>query len=396
MDARNKAIANEAFERAKAISGEADARSKAIADEVSARAKAISDEASTRASAISDSIAVEASNRAKAISDSASSLNAKIEKEVSDRSAAVSALDTKTANAISEETSNRIATIESEARARADGLLQEKNNRQSEIQNLSTQMQTANESLAQQISQIAAGTGEQFDSLNIWYFDTDNEGWTEDDGSAVPMNVTSDGWLKAANSTSTCRSPNNMAIDANAYRFIKLRIKKVGKPVWAGKLLWVGASEQGWSDARSITFDEPEYDANGIATLSIHDIDWRASTTIRRFRFDFLKGQDDKNYLLIDWIAVGRPTPGAGMAALQNEKAARVDADAAEAANRNALAVQMRGSYDGNDLSKVGSGLIFQEQQARVAADKAEATARQSLETKVNDSVSNINKSSTP
>ncbi|TYF64942.1 hypothetical protein DJ537_25630, partial [Enterobacter hormaechei] len=73
-----------------------------------------------------------------------------------------------------------------------------------------------------------------------------------------------------------------MAIDANAYRFIKLRIKKVGKPVWAGKLLWVGASEQGWSDARSITFDEPEYDANGIATLSIHDIDWRASTTIRR------------------------------------------------------------------------------------------------------------------
>ncbi|WP_270454852.1 phage tail protein [Klebsiella quasipneumoniae] len=393
VDARNKAIANEAFERAKAISGEADARSKAIADEVSARAKAISDEASTRASAISDSIAVEASNRAKAISDSASSLNAKIEKEVSDRSAAVSALDTKTANAISEETSNRIATIESEARARADGLLQEKNNRQSEIQNLSTQMQTANESLAQQISQIAAGTGEQFDSLNIWYFDTDNEGWTEDDGSAVPMNVTSDGWLKAANSTSTCRSPNNMAIDANAYRFIKLRIKKVGKPVWAGKLLWVGASEQGWSDARSITFDEPEYDANGIATLSIHDIDWRASTTIRRFRFDFLKGQDDKNYLLIDWIAVGRPTPGAGMAALQNEKAARVDADAAEAANRNALAVQMRGSYDGNDLSKVGSGLIFQEQQARVAADKAEATARQSLETKVNDSVSNINKS---
>jgi hypothetical protein len=42
----------------------------------------------------------------------------------------------------------------------------------------------------------------------------------------------------------------------------------------------------------------------------------------------------------------------------------------------------MRGSYDGNDLSKVGSGLIFQEQQARVTADKAEAMARQSLETK--------------
>ena len=391
--ARIKAVSDEATARASAISGEADARNKAISDEASARAKAVSDEAIARASAISDSVAVEASNRAKAISDSATSLNAKIEKEISARATAVSTLDTKTANAITAETSSRIADMESEARARADGLLQEKNNRQSEISNLSTQMQTANESMAQQISQIAAGTGEQFDSLNIWYFDTNNEGWTEDDNGSVPMNVTSDGWLKAANSTSSCRSPNNMTIDANAYRFIKLRIKKVGKPVWAGKLYWIGASEQGWSDARSISFDEPEYDANGIATLSLHDIDWRSSTTIRRLRLDFLKGQNDANYLLIDWIAVGRPTPGAGMAALQEEKAARVDADAAEAASRNTLAVQMRGSYEGSDLAKVGSGLIFQEQQARVTADKAEAVARQSLETKVNDSVSNINKS---
>ncbi|HHL3341684.1 TPA: hypothetical protein ACQ5TD_005178, partial [Klebsiella pneumoniae] len=161
----------------------------------------------------------------------------------------------------------------------------------------------------------------------------------------------------------------------------------------SGKLYWIGASEQGWSESRSLVIDEPEYDANGVATLTIHDIDWRASTTIRRFRFDFLKNQSDTNNLLIDWVAVGRPTPGAGMAALQDEKSARVDADAAEAANRNALAVQMRGSYEGNDLSKVGSGLIFQEQLARVTADKAEAMARQSLETKVDDSVSNINKS---
>ncbi|HCI5972291.1 TPA: DUF1983 domain-containing protein [Klebsiella quasipneumoniae subsp. similipneumoniae] len=207
------------------------------------------------------------------------------------------------------------------------------------------------------------------------------------------MAVTDDGWLKSSNSTASCRSPNNMVIDANAYRFLKLRIKKVGKPTWSGKLYWIGASEQGWSESRSLVIDEPEYDANGVATLTIHDIDWRASTTIRRFRFDFLKNQSDTNNLLIDWIAVGRPTPGAGMAALQDEKSARVDADAAEAANRNALAVQMRGSYEGNDLSKVGSGLIFQEQLARVTADKAEAMARQSLETKVDDSVSNINKS---
>lgn len=393
VDARTKAVADEATMRNKAIAEEADARKKAVTDEATARAKAVSDEAIARASAITDSVAIEASNRAKAVSDATAALDTKISKEASDRASAVSALDTKTANAINTETSNRISSIESEARARADALLQEKNNRQSEISNLSTQVQTANESLAQQISQIAAGTGEQFDSLNIWYFDTNSEGWTEDDGSTVPMAVTDDGWLKSSNSAASCRSPNNMVIDANAYRFLKLRIKKVGKPTWSGKLYWIGASEQGWSESRSLVIDEPEYDANGVATLTIHDIDWRASTTIRRFRFDFLKNQSDTNNLLIDWIAVGRPTPGAGMAALQDEKSARVDADAAEAANRNALAVQMRGSYEGNDLSKVGSGLIFQEQLARVTADKAEATARQSLETKVNDSVSNINKS---
>ncbi|WP_162557450.1 phage tail protein [Klebsiella pneumoniae] len=402
--ARNKAIADEASIRATAISNEVtartnaiaaevEARTKAVADEATARAKAVSDEAIARASAITDSVAVEASNRAKAVSDATAALDAKISKEARDRASAVSALDIKTANAINTETLNRISSIEDEARARADALLQEKNNRQSEISNLSTQVQTVNESLAQQISQIAAGTGEQFDSLKIWYFDTNSEGWTEDDGGTVPMSVTDDGWLKSSNSTASCRSPNNMVIDANAYRFLKLRIKKVGKPTWSGKLYWIGASEQGWSESRSLVIDEPEYDANGVATLTIHDIDWRASTTIRRFRFDFLKNQSDTNNLLIDWVAVERPTPGAGMAALQDEKSARVDADAAEAANRNALAVQMRGSYEGNDLSKVGSGLIFQEQLARVTADKAEAMARQSLETKVDDSVSNINKS---
>ncbi len=392
-DARTKAISDEATARADAISKEVTARDKAIADEATARAKAVADEASARASAISDSIAVEANARAKAISDSASTLSAKIDKEASDRAAAVSALDTKTANALSSETSSRIAAISDEAKTRADSILQEQNSRKADISTLKTQVQTSTDSLAQQISQVAAGTGEQFDSLNIWYFDTSNEGWTEDDSGNTPMSVTSDGWLRSASSTASYRSPNYMAIDAAAYRFVKLRLKKVGSPVWAGKLFWIGTSEGGWSDARSLTINEPEYDANGVATLTIHDIDWRSSETIRRFRFDFLKNQDSTNYVQIDWIAVGRPTPGAGMAALQAEQTARANADAAEAANRNTLAVQIRGSYDGNDLSKVSSGLIFQEQQARVTADKAEATARQSLETKVNDSVSSINKS---
>ncbi|MDV5722803.1 hypothetical protein [Klebsiella pneumoniae] len=83
---------------------------------------------------------------------------------------------------------------------------------------------SGDENLARQISQIAAGTGEQFDSLKICI--NDAEGWTEDDNGYTPMSVTSDGWLKANNPTSTCRSPNGLTIDAHAYRFIKMRVKK--------------------------------------------------------------------------------------------------------------------------------------------------------------------------
>lgn len=80
--------------------------------------------------------------------------------------------------------------------------------------------------------------------------------------------------------------------------------------------------------------DEPEYDVNDTATVTLHDIPWLPSQRIRRFRLDLAQGQNEENYFLIDWLAVGRPTPGAGMAALQNEQLARTQADAAEAANR--------------------------------------------------------------
>ena len=296
---------------------------------------------------------------------------------------------------IAKEAQDRAEAIQAEANARADALLNEKNERTADITTVKTLIQTGDESLAQQISQIAAGSGEQFDSLKIWYFDTDNEGWTEDDASKIPLQVTEDGWLHAANSsTSSMRSPVDLGIDAAAYRFLKLRVKKVGNPTWRGRLWWIGTNESGWlSGSRTVDVAEPEYDANGVATVTFHDINWIGSGSIRRFRLDLAISQNKDNYFLADWIAVGRPTPGAGMAALQNESTARVNADAAEATQRNTLAVQLRGAYDGTDASKVSSGLIFSESQARITGDKAEATARQSLETKVDGSVSVINQS---
>ncbi|MDE1582682.1 phage tail protein [Klebsiella pneumoniae] len=286
--------------------------------------------------------------------------------------------------AIQKETNDRIADVNDAAKQAADQLLSAKNELKTSIDSLSEVVTSGDENLARQISQIAAGTGEQFDSLKIWYFDQDAEGWTEDDNGYTPMSVTSDGWLKANNPTSTCRSPNGLTIDAHAYRFIKMRIKKVGNPTWNAKMFWIGADETGWTAGRSVVINEPEYDDKGIAILTLHDLEWRDSTTIRRFRFDFTSGQDADNYLLFDWIAVGRPTPGAGMAALQEEQQARANADTAEAQARSTLAAQIRGSSESGNLDDIRSGLIYQEKNARITADAAEASARESLQTEFN------------
>lgn len=319
-----------------------------------------------------------------AIKDGDAALSQEIKNAQSSLTTSLSQTSKDLTAAIQKETNDRIADVNDAAKQAADQLLSAKNELKTSIDSLSEVVTSGDENLARQISQIAAGTGEQFDSLKIWYFDQDAEGWTEDDNGYTPMSVTSDGWLKANNPTSTCRSPNGLTIDAHAYRFIKMRIKKVGNPTWNAKMFWIGADETGWNAGRSVVISEPEYDDKGIAILTLHDIEWRDSTTIRRFRFDFTSGQDADNYLLFDWIAVGRPTPGAGMAALQEEQQARANADTAEAQARSTLAAQIRGSSESGNLDDIRSGLLYQEKNARITADAAEASARESLQTEFN------------
>lgn len=62
------------------------------------------------------------------------------------------------------------------------------------------------------------------------------------------------------------------------------------------------------------------------------------------------------------------------IASVQEEQTARIQGDAAEAAQRQTLASQVRGGYEGSDLSMVTSGLIFQERQARTTAVSSLAT----------------------
>ncbi|HEJ8437302.1 TPA: DUF1983 domain-containing protein [Klebsiella oxytoca] len=292
--------------------------------------------------------------------------------------------------AVKQETADRIADVNAKAAQAADQLLNEKNERVAAINNLQTIIQDGDESLARQISEISAGSGQQFDSFSIWYFDKDNEGWTEDDAGQVPMQITDDGWLKALNSTASCRSPNGQTIPASSYRTVMLRIKRVGNPAWKGRLYWIGTEETGWSDARSVSIAEQEFDGDGISVVAISDVNWNASGTVRRFRLDLAQGQNADNHFLIHWISVGRPAPAASTAALRNEEMARTQADEAEALKRSTLAAQIRGTTESNSLADLRSGLLYQEMSARITADKAEVTARESLQTQFNENKSSV------
>ena len=379
------AQANKGVQEAKSAVADANKQiatvNKSLTDSITQVRQSVTDTAAE----INATIDLEIARVSKTLADGDAALNAQIKTAENGLKQSLSQVNTTLTNAVKQETADRIADVNAKAAQAADELLAATQGIEASIESLSEAVTSGDENLARQISQIAAGTGEQFDSLEIWYFDKDAEGWTEDDNGYTPMSVTSDGWLKANNSTSTCRSPNGLTIDAHAYRFIKMRIKKVGSPTWNAKMFWIGADETGWNAGRSVVISEPEYDDKGIAILTLHDIEWRDSTTIRRFRFDFTTGQDADNYLLFDWIAVGRPAPGASTAALQDVRSMLSNALTAEAQARSTLAAQMRGSYEGSDLDKVTSGLLYQEKTARVTAISAEVKARESLQTQFND-----------
>ena len=343
-----------------------------------------------------DSIAANTANITKNAQDILANTG-KINKEITDRTNAVSAEATARANAIAQT-----------AKTAADNLLNEKLAREAAINQTNTVVQNNYDSLATQIAQVSAGTGQQFDSARIYYFDKNTEGWSLDDAGNTPMLVTEDGWLKAPTGQAKfdARSSNDLNVNCSAYKFLKLRIRKVGTPNWVGQLFWIGSTEQGWTDARKYNIPEPSYDANGVSTLDINDLPWAASNTLRRIRLNLSSNQTTDNYYLIDFVAIGRPTPGASTAALEEERTARVNADATEAAARQTLAAQVRGGYDGTDPSQLTSGLIYSERQVRISAEQAisqsvtalrtdynnnKATVQQSLDTLTNKTTSNAN-----
>jgi len=268
--------------------------------------------------------------------------------------------------------------IAAEGQTRATDLLNEKLEREAAITAVSETQQNGFDSLSRALSEVAAGSGTQFDSKRIWDFNLTVESWT---GNGAPALV--DGWLRPANAAANpyVQSPGGLGIDGSAYRFVKMRIKKVGNPTWAGALQWTTTTDAAWNTTKRVTIAEPAWDGSGVAILDVADIAWRPST-IAAIRLQLGAAQGVSDYYLIDWLAIGRPMPGASVALVQEETQARVTALASEATQRNTLAVQMRGNYTGTDLSQA-QGLMGDERTARAAADSSQVQRITTMEARM-------------
>lgn len=165
--------------------------------------------------------------------------------------------------------------------------------------------------LSEQISLLSAGVGEQFDPYQIWHFDKDSEGWTGGTYNGGYINARTD----KLQSPSISRELDDGTIEplnTSAYHHIKMRLEVVGEPTWSGLVEWSGGST---------TITEPVTD-EGVANVSF-DLKW--SGDIDSFTIKIAETADNLNYYKVDWIAVGRPSPGASSAAVLDIKRAFSD-----------------------------------------------------------------------
>ncbi|EPH3044983.1 TipJ family phage tail tip protein [Klebsiella pneumoniae] len=375
------AQANKGVQEAKSAVADANKQiatmNKSLTDSITQVRQSVTDTAAE----INATIDLEIARVSKTLADGDAALNAQIKTAENGLKQSLSQVNTSLTNAVKQETADRIADVNAKAAQAADELLAATQGIEASIESLTQVMKSADENLAREMSSLAAGANIQFDLQVIWHFNNQTtEGWT---GSAGVPGVSQDGWLRPADSATDpyITSPGGLAVDGAAYRFIMLRFRKTGKPVWAGEIRWVSAGEN-FNNTKRYIVAEPEY-ADGVATLTVRDIPWTGN--IDRIRLDLTNQQDASNFIEFDWIAVGRPAPGASTAALQDVRSTLSNALTAEAQARSTLAAQMRGSYDGSDLEKVTSGLLYQEKTARVTAISAEVKARESLQTQFND-----------
>jgi hypothetical protein len=276
---------------------------------------------------------------------------------------------------IVQETLDRAAAISAEAVARQQALLLEAEVRGTAINEAVNILESADQNLAEKVDFITSATNGTFDTAKIWQFDLlpaegvdVTEGWVAGEGGVTVAS----GNIKPAASLNTFITSPVITVDGTKFTEVRLRIKKVGNPIWAGAIYFTTSLFTSFTSVRKVEVPVPVFFA-GEAVVSwnmLESDDW-AFSVITALRIQLSVITDLSNYFEIDWIGVGRAAPAASIAAIAEERVAWTTADAAEATARNTLAAQVRGGYEGSDITAVSSGLIFEEKTARANADNA-------------------------
>ena len=196
---------------------------------------------------------------------------------------------------------------------------------QATIQNLEIALINGDEQLAQQIQSLSVGTNTQFDSVQIWHFDQNVEGWT---GS----------WTNGYVRTGVSTTSPVLNIDASRYRQVRARIRKIGNPTWDATLSWQGANG-GPNGLGPMSIIEPSWAGDATAATGEITVNPEWSGTLTRMTLTLGSSVDASNYWLLDWITVGRPAPGASSADITTERAARISAVGALASRIEVLEV---------------------------------------------------------
>lgn len=224
---------------------------------------------------------------------------------------------------------------------------------------------TADSALALEISSLTAGANVGFDAGDSWYFDTTSESWTASNASVVWNN----GWIDVE-ATSTNPSIISPTIDivGSKYNVIKARIQRKSGSTWSGTAYYSTGSH-GFSSSYIKTIPEPSPFAVGdfaviefdMSDLTAGGTDW-ISSTITQIKLELGSASDDD--ISVDWISVGRNSPGASVASVEEEKLARATADTALASSITSLSATV-----GTNTAAISS-----EATARANADSALAS----------------------
>ena len=198
--------------------------------------------------------------------------------------------------------------------------------------------------LSQQLALLTAGSNNQFDSARIWHFNSGVEGWSS--GTVVG------GFFRPTPGTNVTPVVTFPAVSGSQYSQVRMRIRRVGSPTtWVGHFQYTTSS-----GTNSSSFDAPTFEAD-IAYLTRTGFGpWvNDPSGITSIGFRLYETTTATDYYEIDWIAIGRPAPGASTAELLTEQLARIDADNALSSTLTVALAQLAGKAAQSALDVVSA-----------------------------------------